>query len=123
MQRNSSLEKATFAWGEDMPQAVRDLAIECDASSQNAVAKRIGRSGAAISQVLSNSYQGDLKAVLTDVESLLAGEQWDCCLPYKSTISALDCRKISKCKLNATSPLSIRNYRACKQCPNNPQRR
>ncbi len=122
MQRNSSLEKAMQAWGADMPQAVRDLAAECDLSSQNAVAKRIGRSGAAVSQVLSNSYKGDLNAVLTDVESLLTGQQWDCCLPYKSAISALECRKISKCKLSTTSPLSVRNFRACKQCPNNPNR-
>ncbi len=122
MQRSSSLEKATQAWGADMPQAVRDLAIECDQSSQNAVAKRIGRSGAAVSQVLSNQYKGDLHAVLTDVKSLLTGQQWDCCLPYRNIIPALECRRISRCKLSTTSPLSVRNFRACKQCPNNPNR-
>ena len=60
---STPIEIARLNWGDDMPQWIADLARECEATSQNKVAQRLGRSAALISQLLRAKYPGDLEAV------------------------------------------------------------
>lgn len=48
----SAIETAKQHWGENMPDWIEVLASEADKSSQNKIAQKIGKSSAAISQVL-----------------------------------------------------------------------
>lgn len=50
----SAIETAKQHWGENMPDWIEVLASEADKSSQNKIAQKIGKSSAAISQVLKN---------------------------------------------------------------------
>ncbi len=48
----SAIETAKQYWGENLPDWIEVLANESDKSSQNKIAQKIGKSSAAISQVL-----------------------------------------------------------------------
>ncbi len=111
-----SLERALEAWGDDMPSGVRALAIACDSHSQNYIAAQIGRSTAAISCVLNNSYKGDLNAVLKDFEGWAKGIEIDC--PALGKISQGLCKKTQNQKPQSASTLSMRQWRACQRCKN-----
>ncbi len=114
--QGQSLERALRAWGDDMPSGVKALAVACDNSSQNQVAAQIGRSTAAISCVLNNSYKGDLNAVLKDFEAWDTGETIDC--PILGEISGGKCKKTQAQKPQSASTLSMRQWRTCLNCKN-----
>lgn len=115
--RESSLDKAIAAWGENMPDTVAALAAACDQSSQNQVAKKIGRSPAAISQVISNQYKGDMMAVLSDARAFLNDVKVLC--PVLGNISKLDCKTNSNKDLSTASPLDVRLWKTCRNCKYN----
>lgn len=114
---NTAIEIARAHWGEEMPQWIADLARECEASSQNKVALRLGRSAALISQVLRAKYPGDLEAV----EELFNGAFNDATVecPALGVLPANECRhwrEKSRRFVNVNS-LRVRMYRACSSCP------
>lgn len=116
---NGTVEKARAAWGDDIPEWVEALAVECSMSSQNKVSARIGRSGSLISMVLANRYKGDLEAVEELFNGAFRNVRVDC--PALGTIPANECRKWREkgrqfVNVNA---LRIRMYRACAGCPRN----
>lgn len=53
------LAMAEAAWGADLPDWVRALAIACGRTSQAAVARELDRSGAIVNQVLRRKYLAD----------------------------------------------------------------
>lgn len=110
------------SWGDDAPDWVVVLAEVCDATSQNSAAKKIGYSGAAVSNVLRkrygiNGHGGDLGAIQQAVEGALMAATIEC--PELSETPRHDClawQRKSK-NLKTHSALSIRMYRACRACP------
>ena len=52
----SARETARAAWGAAIPDWIETLARECDLTSQNQVARRLGRSASLVSNVLRNKY-------------------------------------------------------------------
>ncbi len=67
----SAIETAKQYWGENLPDWIEVLANESDKSSQNKIAQKIGKSSAAISQVLKNIYPGTIANIEAAVRANL----------------------------------------------------
>lgn len=76
-QRTDFVARATAAWGEP-PDWVIVLAQEAQRTSGAAAAKRINYSPATVSQVISNSYRGDIGRVAEMVRGALMEATVDC---------------------------------------------
>ena len=113
----SALERASESWGERMPDWVGVLARACDATSANKVAKRLGRSGALVSQVLRGRYAGDMEAVEELVRGVLMAEVVAC--PALGDIPTNECRlwREKARHFTNTNALRVQMYRACTRCP------
>ncbi|WP_080823340.1 transcriptional regulator, partial [Agrobacterium genomosp. 2] len=73
-----NLEKARAAWGEQPPEWIIALAEACNAENQTLVGKRIGYAGSTVSQLLSNSYPGDVGRIEQLVRGALMSETVRC---------------------------------------------
>ena len=74
----SALENARAAWGDELPEWVAQLASECETTSQNRVAGRLGRSAAVVSQVIRRKYPGDMGAVEQLVRGVFLNGTLEC---------------------------------------------
>ena len=110
------LDIARAAWGEELPDWVEALAIECGKASQNKVAARLDRSAAMISQVLRRKYPGDL-AALEELFCWVFLSAVIAC-PALGTMPSHVCQDWqAKARFFRTgNPLRTRMYRACHQC-------
>lgn len=116
---SSQIETTIEAWGGDAPDWVIRLAEECAATSQVKVARRLGRSGALVNQVLRNRYKGDMAGVEDCVRGIFMNGTIDC--PALGAIPSNEChdwRKKSRQFGNANM-LRVRMFRACNHCPRN----
>lgn len=113
----SAVDKATAAWGPDLPEWVLALAEECDRTSQAKTAARIGRSAPLVSNVLARKYPGDLRAVEDLVRALLMSEMLVC--PYLGEIGKQDCRqwRARARDYRNVNTLYVQMFRACNRCP------
>lgn len=111
------VDVARAAWGDALPDWVERLALQCAASSQNKVAKRLGRSGALVSQVLRNKYPGDLAKIEELFRGHFMAETVRC--PELGTLPLHECHDwMAKARhFQSTNTLRVRMYRACKRCP------
>ena len=117
-----SVETLRAAWGEDAPDWMEALAVECDRAGRRAAAQAIGYTPAALSRVLTRRYGvdghgGDLAAVERAVRGAMMRAVLDC--PELGEISARACRDWqAKARVFANiNPLRVRMYRACRACP------
>ena len=110
---------AQEAWGATMPDWVARLAAECEATSQNAVAKRLNRSASLISTVLRAKYPGDMAAVEDLVRGALMSATIVC--PVLGDLPTHICRSWrDKAKHFAGhNALRVTMFRACHRCPRN----
>lgn len=88
-----------------------------EAGSQSAVARRIGYSPAAVSQVLSGKYGGDMGIFLAKVEEVYGSRQVDCLVLGRIGLSR--CAEERRTPFSASNPVRVRLYRVCKVCGNN----
>jgi len=96
---------------------INALRQACENTSQSRVAKRLGVSGAMISQALNNKYPGDLTNLRTRVEGELLGASVPC--PVLGEISVRQCLDYQHQPFAATNAQRVRLYRACRSgCPN-----
>jgi hypothetical protein len=105
------------AWGQPLPDWIARLAAECDLTSQAKVAKRLGYSGAVVSQVLRKKYPGALGAVEETVRGVLLAAVVEC--PQLGEIGTMVCREWRE-KARAFSghnALRVTMFRACTRCP------
>lgn len=110
------VEKATAAWGVDMPDWVLVLAETCQKLNQSTVAKRLDYSPAVVSSVLSNSYRGDVARVESMVRGALMAETVDC--PVLGGIQRNICLDWQSKAYAATSSHRVTMFRACRDnCP------
>ncbi len=101
------------------PEWVVALAIECDGTSQSAVARKMSRSPALVNQVLKNNYKGDLKAVEELVSGLFMNGTVTC--PALGELPSNQCqewRRKSRKFVNVNSQ-RVMMFRACRRCPRN----
>lgn len=114
-----SMDTVREQWEGEAPDWVLDLAAACDASSQNAVAKRIGYSAAAVSNVLRNRYCADTHGIEQAVRVLLGEGPVEC--PAIGRITNADCaawREKAK-TLSSGNPLRVQMRAACRNCERN----
>lgn len=111
----SAIETAKQHWGENMPDWIEVLASEADKSSQNKIAQKIGKSSAAISQVLKNIYPGTIENVEAAVRANLMNSSHEC--PVFGTILIREClENQSRPFCGSGNPNKIRLFRACRNC-------
>lgn len=79
-------------------------------------AEAIGYSATVVSQVLSGTYKGDLKAVQQKVEGALMGLSVDC--PVIGELPRNRCLDYQRQPFTATNPMRVRLAQACPTCPN-----
>lgn len=114
----SALETARAAH-DPCPDWIEALAQECDRTSQNKAAARLGYTPGAISAVLRGKYGASTGSIEQTVRGALMAETLDC--PALGEIGKQTClkwRRKSRVFSNANS-LSVTMYRACTRCPLN----
>lgn len=110
-----NVEKALAAWG-DLPDWVLALAEACDAETQTAAGRRIDYSGSAVSQILSNTYRGDMPRVEIAVRGALMAETVSC--PLLGDIARNVCLNWQRRPFSTASANAVRMYQACRSsCP------
>jgi hypothetical protein len=111
------IQKADDAWQNATPDWVREIANTCDQTNQSAVAKRLGVSGAMISNVLRNCYPGDMAKIEDKTRAVLMAETVIC--PVMGEISRKRCLDEQSKNHRGTSALRTRLYHACRNgCTN-----
>lgn len=91
------------------------LRTACAESSQSAVAKRLGISPAAVSQVLAGKYAADTGVIEQKVRGVLMNKVVDC--PVLGELNVKICLDWQARPFAATSEHRTRMYRACRRCP------
>lgn len=108
------------AWGEEPPHFIRLLADAVALSSRAYVARQIGVSRSAVSTLLSNRYPSKTtnKIERKVVEAL---GRVDC--PTLGDITSAKCHRTRIRPFMNTNNQTIAQFRACANCPKNPNRR
>lgn len=88
------------------------LAEQCNKSSQSVVAKALGYSPATISQVLSNTYRGDVGRIQEMVSGRYMAATVDC--PVLGELGRNACLEWQAKPYAATSSHRVQMYRACR---------
>lgn len=111
------LDIARLSWGDELPDWVETLAIECGKTSQARVAKALDRSAATISQTLRRKYPGDLDGLAERVRGVFLNQVIAC--PALGTMPSNVCQDWqAKAKVFQTgNPTRVRMYRECHRCP------
>jgi hypothetical protein len=108
---------AREGWNGAPPDWVLRLAEECQETSQRRAAQRIGRSDAAVSGVLRNTYGGSLTALEELVRGALMSETVDC--PALGHIGTNTCAawRAKARNFSGHNRLRVQMFHACKGCP------
>lgn len=115
----SFAEKAAAAWGEPLPDWVRELAMLADRDGLAGAERATGYSRSAISTALNGKYTGDLGRLEEMVRGALMDVQVDC--PVLGEIGRDRCLTEQKEPFRATSRHRAQLWHACKLCPNRRQ--
>ncbi|MBJ7537181.1 hypothetical protein [Marinomonas transparens] len=107
-------------WGSEPPHFIVLLADAVAQSSRATVARQIGVSRSAVSTLLSNRYPSKTtnKIERKVVEAL---GRVDC--PTLGDITSARCHRVRIRPFMSTNSQTIAQFRACANCPNNPNRR
>lgn len=89
-------------------------------SSQAEVARRIGRSAAAINLVLKGTYAGNPDTILELVSAEFGGAEVDC--PVMGTIALIHCIENRQISFMPTNHQRVRLWKGCRRCEFNPNR-
>lgn len=111
------MHKALTGWGSDMPDWIEALVAACANSSQNKVAQKLGRSAAVVSQVLGNSYPGDMAGIEARVRGVFMNGTITC--PELGEMNAMECQQwqVKARRFGNANMLRVRMFRACNRCP------
>lgn len=110
------LAKAETAWGNALPDWVREWAIEGNRTNGARAAKRVGYSAAVFSHVLANNYAGDIARVEQKVRGALMGMTVMC--PVYGELGRDRCLDEQKMGRTGASSIRAKVYRACRSgCP------
>lgn len=108
------------AWGEQPPQFIKLLANAVAESSRADVARRIRVSRSAVSTLLSNRYPSPSTRKI-EQKVMAALGRIDC--PTLGDINYSRCQTLRLRPFMSTNAQTIAQYKACANCPNNPNRR
>lgn len=113
------IDIARAAYGENLPDWVEALALACGRSSQAAVARELGRSGAALSQILRNIYPAKTTQIEDLVRGVLMGGKVEC--PVLGQLPNQICQDHRQRARESviTNSHRARMQRACSNCHRN----
>lgn len=110
----SAKELAVTAWGAALPEWIRMMAEDCDASSMRKVALKIGVSPALVSLAIRNKHHSGLGYLESCWNKQITSVE----CPVLGAISGHECRQNQEKKFSSINPLAVRLYRACHgECP------
>lgn len=117
MAETTILDSARAAWGDPLPDWIETLALECQMTSQAAVAKKLEISSAAISTLLRRKYAGSTARMEERVRGVYLDGKVMC--PALGELAVNECLKHrDRAKSFAmASPTRALMYRACNRCP------
>lgn len=93
------------------------LRRECEKSSQERIARRLGVSAAVINQALKGKYKGNIDRIQALVEGAFMGATVDC--PMIGEMPRDRCIEHQGRPFAATNPARVQLYHACRNgCPN-----
>ncbi|SFQ13804.1 hypothetical protein SAMN05421853_10282 [Roseivivax halotolerans] len=113
----SRVEAARDAWGSALPDWIEALAAECDRTSQNQVATRLGKSGALVSQVLRARYPARLDPIEELVRGILMKATVDCPALGRLPLNECQAWRRKATAFQGSNTLRVQMYRACHRCP------
>lgn len=114
-QKNDNVARANECWGTP-PDWVLVLAEACNMESQTAVGRRISYGGSSISQVLSNTWRGDMDRFEQVVRGALMAETVIC--PRLGETSRNVCQQWQRRPFSTASSNAVAMYQACRSgCP------
>ncbi|EFO33251.1 putative transcriptional regulator [Roseibium sp. TrichSKD4] len=109
-------QKAERAWGDSLPDWVRELAHLAERDALKGCSKFLGCSTTMISQAISNKYPGKLSDLEAKVRGALMGEMVQC--PVLGEIGRNDCLHWQDKRRVSTNSVRAELYRACRNgCP------
>lgn len=113
------IEVAEAAWGTPLPDWVRALALQCQLTSQAAVARKLDRSPAVISTVLRKTYTADTSRIEERVRGVFLDGKVIC--PALGDLPTQECQdwRAKAATFASGNPLRTRMFRACRKCPIN----
>ena len=107
-------------WGSTPPRFIQLLAAEASATDKTATAKRIGISRTAVSLLLCNKYPSPSYEKV-EAKVMAALDKVQC--PVLGALENSECQKQRNAPFSSANPQRVNLYRACQQCPNNPDRK
>ena len=111
------LDTARKVLGDPLPDWIETLALECMRSSQSTVAKALGVSSAAVSQVLSGKYKASTSRMEERVRGVYLDGKVAC--PALGELPVNECLKHrdNAKAFEMASPRRALMFRACNRCP------
>ena len=106
-------------WGEAPPRFIQLLEAAANETDKTAAAKKIGISRTAVSLLLCNKYPSP-SCKKVELKILAALDQVQC--PVLGALEMSECQKQRNTPFSSANPQRVNLYRACQQCPNNPNR-
>jgi len=113
----SALETARAAWGDPLPDWIEALAQECERTSQNKTARRLGYTAGAVSQLLHGAYRANTAALEATVRGALMAETVAC--PVLGELGIDHCLRWRRRGFRNGNSLDVTMFRACARCPQN----
>lgn len=107
------------SWGENPPRFIQLLNAEASATDKTATAKRIGISRTAVSLLLCNKYPSPSYEKV-EAKVMAALDKVQC--PVLGALESSECQKQRSTPFSSANPQRVNLFRACQQCPNNPDR-
>lgn len=108
-------QRAIEAWGPDLPEWIKLLALHADRTSQRAVADRLGKSSPYVSRIINRSYAGNYQEAENQVRSIFGEERVPC--PIFGQIALKTCIRSRR----RTGPaVNFLHHQFAKHCPNCP---
>lgn len=106
------------AWGDNPPEFIRVLAnLVKESGSNAAAARRLGINRASVSTLLANKYPASTDKM---AQAIMAWSSTVQC-PIRGPITGDECQKEREKPFVGSNQMRIRQYRACRSCPRNPE--
>lgn len=116
---SSFMAKSQSNWS-PLPDWVQELASIADQGGLKVAANRVGYSISAVSQVISNTYRGNLTRFEGCVRGALMGVMVMC--PVDGEIGRDECLDNQAAPFAAAGSRAVALWRACKTCPHRQQK-
>ncbi len=113
----TNIDRATAAWGSDMPGWVKLLAGACDATNQRATADKLDKSSGYVSRLLNCSYTGSYEEAERLVRAKYGDEDVVC--PIWGPIPLASCMTNRRRKTPPVNQFERQFAKRCPTCSNN----